>query len=477
YLAVKGTKTIDLPGTAIDLTRIKTFLNKSKALQKILILDCHYGGQHPPYHVEDPESIEAQLHLKGKGQYIISSSLEPGEPPDEEELHSPLTKYLIEGLSSGKADLNESGKVTVEEWYTHLERQMTDLELPQPLRWHEGVDGNWIVARNAEDSEEAAKILPAGLRRNYKYIGEMFRDGSVIPFLGSGIVMESLPPLAADADNEDFSETPLERDLAQRMAEQAEFLEEAQRNPLTVISQHYQTNVIGARALFYKQLKKLFPQNVRPGPIHRFLVQQEKPMLVLTTCYDTLLEELFREQGKKFVVVTHIAYAEDEGTLGKVAVQYSDRPDEAEIGLSDELSIDLEEWWVFYKIQGSFDLFTKGLGGKEELDSIVISEEDYVTFLSRLGDQHRTVPTLFSRLFQQRMFLFLGYRMTDWNFRTVVHVLRKEEKIRKIKGYAVRHSAAGFERQYWESKNVQIIEMQVSEFVKDLAGEMGISVQ
>ncbi|MCP4285517.1 MAG: hypothetical protein GY792_13850, partial [Gammaproteobacteria bacterium] len=184
-------------------------------------------------------------------------------------------------------------------------------------------------------------------------------------------------------------------------------------------------------------------------------------MLVVTACYDTLLEQMFQEQGKKYVVVTHISYADDEGSVGKVVVQYSDRPDEAEICLSDELSIDLDEWWVFYKIQGTFDLCLKGLGGKEEVDSIIISESDYVAFLSRLSDQHRTIPTLFMRPFQQRMFLFAGYYMSDWNFRTVAHILREDEKIRKIKGYAVRKGASGFEQHHWDSENVQVIDMEV----------------
>ncbi len=304
----------------------------------------------------------------------------------------------------------------------------------------------------------------------------MFREGLAVPFLGPGAVLEELGEESADGGQALPDLLPMERDLAQGIGKFAEVPEALKHNPLTILAQYGQIHMVGGRPYFYRQLKRHFPGAVRPGPVHRFLVQQEKPMLVVTACYDNLLEEIFREKNKKFVVVTHVSHAEDSEHLGKVVVQYSDRLDIAEICLSDELSIDLDEWWVFYKIQGTFDLFTKGLGGREEIDSIVISEEDYLSFVSRLSDQHRTIPALFNRPFQQRMITFLGYRLSDWNFRTLVHILRSEERMRKIAGYAVRKTTSEFETQYWKSKNVQIINCTVVEFVQGLAAEMGLRI-
>lgn len=479
YLIAQGTDPTDLPGSAIDLGRVKSFLDKSEARQKILILDCQYGGQSFAAPAPDPGLLRAQLQLESNGKYLISSPVESGAPAKSagtEDARSPLTAALLDGILTGKADLDQSGKITVNEWFTYAQRQFSDRRLPAPLKWDDGAAGNWVVARAITASGQESKPLPTSLKRNYKYISEMFRDGSIIPFLGSEMALELVAPPDADGKTAVFSDPPLERELAQRMAGQAELLQDAGCNPLTVISQYYQMHVVGARPLFYRQLKKLFPQQLRPGRVHRFLAQQAKPMLVITASYDTLLEQVFREQGKPFAVVTHVAYAEDEGNLGKVVVQYSDRPESAEIGLSDELSIDLDRWWVFYKIQGTFDLFIKGLGGKEEVDSIVISEEDYIARFSRSSDQHRTLPTLFHRLFQQRQLLFLGYRMCDWNFRSLVHILRKDEKIRKVKGYAVRDNPPDFERFYWESMNVQLIECTASEFIHGLAAEMGLDV-
>ena len=479
YLSARGTDPADLPGSAVELGRIRSFLDKSEALQKILILDCQYGEQTPAGPVTDRELAHTELRLAGHGNYLISSPLEPGAAPlpdSAEAASSLLTKYLLEGLTTGKADLDQSGKITVAEWYTYTQRQMSDRGLPQPLQWAEGVGGDWIVARAAGATEHEAKALPASLRRNYKYLSERFRDGSIIPFLGSEMVMAALPPDSSEAADAALHEPPLERELAQKLAEQAELLTEARCNPLPVISQYYQFHAHNDRLFFYRQLKKLFPQHMRPGPIHRFLAQQAKPMLVITTSYDTLLEQVFQEQGKDYAVVAHVMHAKDKGNLGKMVVQYSDRPEHADIVLSDELSIDLKRWWVLYKIQGTFDMYITGLGGQEEVDSIMIAEEDYFAWLNRLNDQHRTIPTLFYQLFQERPFLFLGYRMCDWNFRTLIRSLRNRPEILDRGGYAVRQAVSDVEQSYWKRMNVEIINSETTDFMIGLAEEMNMQV-
>lgn len=479
YLIAQNTDPAELPSSAVDVERIKTLLDNSAALQKILILDCQYGGQSPAAPVPDPELVQTQLRLVGQGKYLISNPLETGisaKPTDAEESCSLLTQYLLEGLTTGKADLDQSGKITVAEWYTYTQRQMSDRGLPAPLKWDDGVVGDWIVARTASASEHEAKALPTSLKRNYKYLSERFRDGSIIPFLGSETVMATVPPDSDEVLAEAFHEPPLERDLAQKLAEQAELLENAWCNPLPVISQYYQAHAHNDRLFFYRQLKKLFPQHMHPGPIHRFLAQQEKPMLVITASYDTLLEHVFREQGKPYAVVAHVMYAKDKGNLGKMVVQYSDRPENAEIVLSDELSIDLDQWWVFYKIQGTFDMYITGLGGQEEVDSIVIAEEDYFAWLSRLNDQHRAIPTLFYQIFQERPFLFLGYRMCDWNFRALIRTLRNQQEIMDRGGYAVRQKVSDLEQSYWRRMNVEIIDSDTADFIIGLAEEMNIRV-
>ena len=76
------------------------------------------------------------------------------------------------------------------------------------------------------------------------------------------------------------------------------------------------------------------------------------------------------------------------------------------------LDIDPEQQHVIYKIHGSCER-TDRLN-----DRYVITENDYIEFLSRLIKK-KAVPAVFAVPFRLRHFLFLGYGLADWNFRVV----------------------------------------------------------
>ena len=66
-----------------------------------------------------------------------------------------------------------------------------------------------------------------------------------------------------------------------------------------------------------------------------------------------------------------------------------------------KLFIDLKKTTVIYKMHGTVDRRSKW-------DNYVITEDDYVDFLSRMTGQ-TAVPALFMKAFRDRHFLFLGY--------------------------------------------------------------------
>lgn len=329
---------------------------------KLLILDCHY--------LNEPESVSTQLASRQAGTCIFSHR--PGSAAWDVvagERYSPLTKYLIQGLGLDGAKPDAKGRVTVDRWFDYVQQQMMEHASTEPMRWDVGAEGRWVIVPTVE-REGLFTVAPSGYyQRTFRDLSRMFRDGLVIPFLGAG----AIPDIHLDDVEEAEQEPPLERALAYKLAELAQreltdVPEHLEAYPLAMIAQYYQTFIFGGRPSFYNELKRCFPRSA-PGPMHRLLVQQERPLLVITSSYDTTLEQVFDEQKKPYAVVTHISHALDPTNLGKVLVRYSERPDEPEIWLSDELSIDLERCWVFYKIQGAFKLFLQGLIGRE-LDSL-----------------------------------------------------------------------------------------------------------
>ena len=109
----------------------------------------------------------------------------------DQESHSLLTKYLIEGITTGKADLDGSGKMTVDEWYTYLQRQMTDRGLSEPLRWNEGMAGAWVVSRISETLFEPQVNIDSKVVVKDKTIKTLFTIVSLF------LLLESLNALSA----------------------------------------------------------------------------------------------------------------------------------------------------------------------------------------------------------------------------------------------------------------------------------------
>ena len=84
----------------------------------------------------------------------------------------------------------------------------------------------------------------------------------------------------------------------------------------------------------------------------------------------------------------------------------------------NKLFIDLDSTTVIYKMHGTVDRV------RDDGDSYVITEDDYVDFLSRMTS-HNAIPSLFMRHFRRRHFLFMGYGLGDWNVRVVLKNLKR----------------------------------------------------
>ena len=111
----------------------------------------------------------------------------------------------------------------------------------------------------------------------------------------------------------------------------------------------------------------------------------------------------------------------------------------------------------------------------EDWDNFVITEEDYVEFLSRMTTGS-AIPALFYSYFRKRSFLFLGYSLNDWNFRVVLKNLdnlpgrRREgdsKGSRSVKSWAIQDKPSELERRLWRYRGVEIFDKTLDEFLSD----------
>jgi hypothetical protein len=98
-------------------------------------------------------------------------------------------------------------------------------------------------------------------------------------------------------------------------------------------------------------------------------------------------------------------------------------------------------------------------------DSFVITEEDYIQFLSRIRN---AVPAAFRTYFSDRSFLFLGYGLQDWNFR----VLLKEVSNSGNTSWAILKTPTLFERALWSKRGVKLYDVLLEDFLAELRTEL-----
>src|SRR4029077_9139477 len=110
----------------------------------------------------------------------------------------------------------------------------------------------------------------------------------------------------------------------------------------------------------------------------------------------------------------------ERGSFGNSLLWWGHGKTEPEAVEAKELDLDLDNTSVIYKMHGT-------VGKDAKWDNFVITEEDYVEFLSRMTtNTSSAVPAQFYQYSRNRSFLFLGYSLRGWNLRVGLRNLRRQ---------------------------------------------------
>lgn len=287
----------------------------------------------------------------------------------------------------------------------------------------------------------------------YGTILDELRAGYVIPFLGAAASRVGFRP-------GDPSFLPSGGDLSEMLAGDSNFpsADDRDRSDLAKVSSYY---VDGSnRGALRRKLRKVFAaQQYHCNDLHRFLARAANNTVVVTTNYDTLLEQAFDEAGKPYDVAV---YPADNQEYGNGVLWWPHGAAEPRKLKPNQIDInDLGKTNLIYKIHGSVST------REDRWDSFVITEEDYVRFLSRMNN---AVPAAFREYFSTRAFLFLGYGLRDWNMR----VLLKEVSVSEITSWAILYKPSAFERKLWERRKVDIFDLKLEDFVTEIRKRAGV---
>ena len=154
YLAMTDTRLHNLLFTALSARQIDDAMESCSSRQKVLVLDCCYSGAFPAGRISkaDPE-VHTLERFRGKGRVVLTASDSTqysfeGNEIVGEGTRSVFTRFLVEGLTTGKGDLDGDGDISLDELYSYVHDRVVE-EMPQQRpKKQENIEGRIVVARN-----------------------------------------------------------------------------------------------------------------------------------------------------------------------------------------------------------------------------------------------------------------------------------------------------------------------------------------
>lgn len=306
----------------------------------------------------------------------------------------------------------------------------------------------------------------------YGLIAKCIKNGTVVPFLGSAASCVGAPAEVA---------LPTGRGLANRLVGLSrEDYPGDRSDPLTKVAQYLEMladrNFLlsGIHEIFYEGVPKDYRCSVTE--FLNGLPASLLPKLVVTTNYDVVLERAF--EGKiPYLAISHMG--RNTRYAGRLLCYDSleaslDNAIFTKAGV-EEMLHDLDQQRpgcvVIYKLHGTSRLKSDG----DLLDSIVLTESDYIEFLEE--DRLNRIPARILSTLRQANLLFLGYSLEDWNFRVLLqrlHRIQQREKAGERKHWAIRmmDHPDEVESKFWEKRGVNLYSLSLDVFLSKLRDKL-----
>ena len=298
----------------------------------------------------------------------------------------------------------------------------------------------------------------------YGVIWNRVKSSKVVPFLGAGAsFVGRLSDVPWDPQQPQFLPSGVE--LSRFLAQESNFPSQDPHDidDLAKVASYYA--IISGRRILHERLHEIFNYEFTYGPLHTLLASVPAPLLIVSTNYDTFIEQAFHAVNKPYDLIIHPSERKD---IANAVWWWPHGAPEPSVVPPNELDIDLDKKTVIYKMHGTIQHET------DKWNSFVITEEDYVDFLSRMTN-NAAVPSLFYEYFRTRSFLFLGYSLRDWNLRVVLKNLDRylgrrrgvsdDDEDEPLPSWSIQLHPSELERKLWENRKVNIFDMTLDHFV------------
>jgi len=343
---------------------------------------------------------------------------------------------------------------------------------------------------------------------HYQTVMSAIMNGRVVPFLGAGANLCDRPEGIAFEEHGRY--LPSGSELAAYLAKSFGC---PPSQDLARVAQ-YIALVGGGTGALYQVLRLLFDVNYPPTPIHMLLavlprVMRERgqfphPQLIVTTNYDDVLERTFHAAREEFDIVSYVAEGDDRGKFLHWSYVFNPRAkstDESPEDYERQVNLERERFWqqwpphveprprlieipneysgvsidkrtVILKLHGAVDRVTPA-EIIERLDSFVITDDDYIDYLTRT-DITNLVPKNVAVKLGNSNFLFLGYSLRDWNLRVILRRIWGAQKL-KWSSWAIQLEPEDLDQIFWLRRDIQILEDGLRDYVTELIARLDAS--
>jgi len=189
HLTTTNTMVNSLESTSIPIENIRNCIDVSPSNKIALLLDSCFSGAAGNAFIKSGVGDQLQLSLSGRGIYIMTSSTGIQTALEKEgDMYSVFTKNIIEGITSGNADLDNNGLISMDEIYKYVHDHVLDESHQEPMRWNLDVQGDLVIAKTSKYKKE----------EHNKQIRQMLLDQSSKGLLPDSILTRSLKIISTD---------------------------------------------------------------------------------------------------------------------------------------------------------------------------------------------------------------------------------------------------------------------------------------
>jgi len=302
---------------------------------------------------------------------------------------------------------------------------------------------------------------------------QAMKEGRVVPFLGAAVNLCGRPSDKA-WQYEQFDYLPSGSELASYLAKTYAYpLQEGAKPDLLRIAQY--VDLVAGMDNLYGILRNIFAGEFPPTTLHKFFAALpgvlrskgypgstdplRRRLVVITTNYDDVLERAFNQVEEPYHLVTYVAEGDKRGKFlhwpagDKRGMAVIESPNNYDGLTADERP-------VILKIHGAINR------AESESDSFVITEEHYIDYLTRT-DLTALLPVPLPAILQQSQFLFLGYSLSDWNLRAILHRISLGRRL-KSRSWAVQLNPDEIDQGIWSRREVDIINVDLKDYIDAL---------